>query len=354
MAKKNDAKRAAKKHAKEKKRQKKLAARPTAPYDPIDRWNAAATGIEGLARLLKTDSHHAAIVADLLALQNQKGAAATWHPARVRALPEEVLLAELAKRGVVTDEASFAALATRYDSARVLAAENWGPAMAPDATPHDRDLVGEAAEVLWSRWGGDKLSDEQLADRVGLLLTAWEDGDADATIDDLFAAWESVRERGGLARIDRAAGSGEGFVATVLDAIEAYDEDDAGELPPLDRPRALRVVDELRAELPVGTQTWVGTALTHARLLVDEMRPLDAIEGLLARAAEQPSNPALPMEAVELYGAIADDLPDLHARIAAAVAATRDAGPPKFRDLSASLLAYLEQVRANRSEPSAD
>ena len=346
MAKKNDAKRAAKKHAKEKKRQKKLAARDVA-FDPIDRWRPAEHGIEGLARLLKSDSHHAAIVADLLAAEGKKGAADTWHPARVAALGVDSVVAGLAERGIATDATSFAAQAAGHTSARALAVAHWAPSMRTDATVHDRDFVGEAAEVLWNAWAPERLNDEQLADRVALLYADFEERPDGAFVADFLAIWASIRELGGLARFERAVGSRDGFVATFLDALEAYDE--ADDLPAYDAEAAVRALRELRAECAPGTQVWTGITLRLARLLDDRGRGDEALEDLLVSAAAHPALPALPMEAVELFLALPEEPPGLYERVAAAVRASIAAGPPKFRELGATLLAYLDESRAAKN-----
>ena len=346
MSKKNGAQRAAKKHAKEKKRQKKLAERHAGPLDPLDRWRPEAHGIEGLARLLKTDSHHAAMLADLLAGEGKAGAAATWHPARVRALGTEGIVAGLAARGVATDAARFATLAAAYESSRLLAAERWGPLLAPDATVHDRDFVGQAAEVLWAEWAPERLSDEALADLAALV---YEEEPGGVSVENLLHVWHRIRDVGGLARYERAVGAADAFVESSLDALEFYDDADVA--PRFDTDAVATMLVELRAATPPGTPIWTGLTLRYARLLVDAGRPHDAIEDLLGCAAAHPALPVLPMEAVELYGALPDDPPGLYARIAAAVEASRDAGPAKFRDLCGTLLAYLREVRAKRAEP---
>ncbi|MFN7147592.1 MAG: hypothetical protein ACK4YP_27740, partial [Myxococcota bacterium] len=317
MAKKNDAKRAAKKHAKEKKRQKKVAEKRATmavrQADPLAHWKPALHGVEGLARMLQTDSHDASVLADHMAKSGRKDAKEAWIPSRVAAFSTEALVAELATRGVVTEEATFVAAAEGYQSARQLAAEVWGPLLAETATVHDRDLVGQAAEVLWERWIPGRVTDETLRDRLRDVHDLEDDGDAtleavealfgDASYARLARAWDEARLDADLY----------GFFAQSGYALKDPEAAEA---------RVARVLPHL----PPGGHAWEGATLCLARLADHGKRAeeaaamlMDAAEAhpqrrvpLLAEAADilaymEPGHP-LTARALALLGAAADAL----------------------------------------------
>jgi hypothetical protein len=285
MAKKNDAKRAAKKHAKEKKRAKKIEKRREfgdARADVLARWKPRTQGIEGLARLLKTGSHDASVLAETLATNHGRtDAALAWLPSRVRALSTESLLAELAKRGVVTNEAAFLALTAGHTSARRLAADHWGPLLSADADVHDRDLVGEAAEVLWERWAPALPTDEQLLDATRDTEDALDNEDDDA-LEQLEALFERALGHGGVPRLE-AVGAEVGDLARGYARTLVY-------VSERDPERGLALLESLRATAPVGGRSWNGLSASIATVCGAEGGPVAAYESLLGSIALDPTN----------------------------------------------------------------
>jgi len=299
MAKKDAAKRAAKKHEKEKKRKKKLDARPprVVKQDPVDGWKPAIEGIEGLAHRLEVGSHDAAHLADLVATHGRrKDAAVTWLPSKVRALTDAQILAELAARGVVTDESTFVAAAEAREGARDLAIELWKPMMRATASVHDRDFVGESAVVLWERWAPHHLADEVLHDLLREAFDHIEDDKHDAALGVLCHVWELARENGGLDRIARADGRGDSFLEALLGSV-----DDLGPAEPKLHERALATLHEIREVLPADHDAFVHTLVNEARTLETLGRAKDGIELLLAAAPAWPEDPDVLGEAAEMF-----------------------------------------------------
>jgi hypothetical protein len=299
MAKKDAAKRAAKKHEKEKKRKKKLEARPprVVTQDPVDGWKPAIEGIEGLAHRLEVGSHDAAHLADLVATHGRrKDAGATWLPSKVRALSDAQILAELAARGVVTDESTFVTAAEAREGARDLAIELWKPMMTSNASVHDRDFVGESAVVLWERWAPHHLADEVLHDLLRSAFDHLEDGSNDVALEILCNAWELARDNGGLERLARADTRGEGFLEELLGAV-----DDLGEAEPKVHERALVALHEIRESLPPGHEAFVHTVVNEARTLETLGRAKEGIELLLGAAPAWPGDPDVLGEAAEMF-----------------------------------------------------
>ncbi|MDP2306113.1 MAG: hypothetical protein Q8P18_08795, partial [Pseudomonadota bacterium] len=262
MAKKSTAQRASKKHEKEKKRKKKLDARPprAVKRDPVDDWKPGIEGIEGLAHRLEVGSHDAAHLAELVATHGKRADAKnTWLPGRVRALTTEQIVAELAARGVVTDEATFVALAEAGEGARDLAIETWKPMMSDTASPHDRDFVGEAAVALWERWAPHIVADEVLHDLLRAAFDQLEDGLREEGLETLCNVWELARDVGGLARLERADGRGEHYAQELVTLL-----DESADLPHPLLERGVVVVREVRDQLPAGHEGFVAAALAEA------------------------------------------------------------------------------------------
>ena len=203
---KDSGKRGAKRAEKAQKRARKLdarrreAARP--PANPIDEWRPLQEGIEGLARRLTLPQQMAARVADAAA-QVRPSASSCWLPTRVAALETDALLGLMADRGVSTSEPELRALALAHEAARTLAEQAWWPALGPEATPHDRDLLSEAAEVLWRRWCPDLLSNEQIEDTLHAAARALEARPVDgaAARAGIMSIWHKLRSQGGLVRL---------------------------------------------------------------------------------------------------------------------------------------------------------
>ncbi|MES2643695.1 MAG: hypothetical protein V4850_29685 [Myxococcota bacterium] len=348
MAKKSSAQRASKKHEKEKKRKKKLDARPprAVKRDPVDDWKPGLEGIEGLAHRLDVGSHDAAHLAELVATHGRRADAKnTWLPGRVRALTTEQILAELATRGVVTDESTFVALAEAGEGARDLAIEVWKPMMLDSASPHDRDFVGEAAVALWERWTPHVVSDESLHDLLRAAFDQLEDGLREEALGTLCALWDLAREAGGLARLERADGRGEHYAQELVTLL-----DESADLPHELLERGLAVLRDVRDQLPAGHEGFVAATLAEARTLEVLGRPGAAIEGLVATAAGYPQEPDLLGEAVEILGAWEGASPALCDQLHDALTAARDAAEGKLRDVYDEDLSRLKVALA---EPTA-
>lgn len=341
MAKKTDAKRAAKKHAKEKKRQKKVAEKranaPVRQADPLAHWKPALHGIEGLARMLQTDSHDASVLAEHMAKGGRKDAKEAWIPSRVAAFSTDALLAELAARGVVTDEAGFVAAAAGYESARKLAADVWGPLLSDGATVHDRDLVGQAAAVLWERWLPGRVTDETLRDRVRDLHDSRDDGDyvlegLDKLLDEtsyerLAQAWDETRF---------------GEVVYELMQQSGYEMED----PAAAEPRVRRIRDRL----PPHGLAWEGATLCLARLWDHDKRSEEAVTLLLDAADAAPPGFGYLVEAADILAY----MDPLHALVDRAEATLRRAAgvavEPGERDLLTQFADDLGAVRREAQE----
>jgi hypothetical protein len=212
MAKANAASRAAKKHEKQKKREKKLAARPPriSQNGAIEGWKPATEGIEGLARRMGVGSHDAAQMAEAVA-QRRPEARGTWLPSKVEAMETDKIVAELAERGVRADEDTFVAAAEERVSARALAVNLWKPMMRASATVHDRDFVGQAAEVLWARWAPHHPCDEALRDLLRVTFEQVDEHNIAGAFDAFEATWDQVREDGGLERLAKVDTRGARF-----------------------------------------------------------------------------------------------------------------------------------------------
>lgn len=224
MAKKTPAQRAKKKHQKDIKRKKKLAARgPAAPAvltppNPLTGWHPATEGIAGLAKRFAISGHIAARVAEARVTRpGYAGGEMLWIPSRVSALTTEEILAGLAARGVHTDERAFLVLAAEHTGGRAIAA-TWLADLA--GTVHDHDFVGQAAEELWARWNGDVPSDEDLADQWDAGLMAYEGGDPEEAVEEWVGLWTELSATGGIARYRRLGlVSVEVWLSNILNAI---------------------------------------------------------------------------------------------------------------------------------------
>lgn len=346
MAKKDAAKRAAKKHEKEKKRKKKLEARPprVAKQDPVDAWKPAIEGIEGLAHRMEVGSHDAAHLADLVASHGRRAdAKQTWLPSKVRALTTEQILAELAARGVTTDEATFLAAAEAREGARDLAIELWKPMMRSNASPHDRDFVGEAAVALWERWAPHHVSDEVLHDLLRAAFDHLEDGATVEAIDALSTLWELAREAGGVDRLARADGRGEGFTHELAQLL-----DEPGDTPPAALERGLATLREVRETLPPGHDSFIHAIVSEARTLEALGRPAEAIDLLLATAPGFPLEPDLLGEAAEIFALNPHVTPGRGEDVRDALTAARDAAAGPVREVYENDLERLGEAIAAR------
>lgn len=346
MAKKSSAQRAAKKHEKEKKRKKMLLTRPSrAPKrDPVDDWKPGLEGIEGLAHRLEVGSHAAAHLAELVATHDhRRDAQATWLPGRVRALTTDQILAELAARGVVTDEATFVALAEAREGARDLAIEMWKPMMKAAASPHDRDFVGEAAVTLWERWAPHVVVDELLHDLLRDGFDQIEDGLREEGLRTLCNVWDHARDVGGLARLGRADGRGEAYAQELVALL-----DESADLPRDLLERGVVIVREVRDQLPADHEAFVFAAIAEAFTLEVLGRKAAAIEGLLALASSYPLEPDLLGEAVEIHGAWDAAPTALGEQIRDALTAARDAAEGPVRDVYDTDLERLNAALAAR------
>ncbi len=350
MAKKDAAKRAAKKHLKEKKRQKKLDARPPkrVQEDPVDAWRPVVEGIEGLAHRLDVGSHDAAHLAELVATHGRRAEATkTWLPSRVRALTDDEILVGLATRGIVTDKPSFVALAEAREGARDLAIEVWKPSMHDDASPHDRDFVAEAAVTLWERWAPDHLSDETLHDLLRTGFDHSEDGRLPDALETLCTVWDRARGNGGLARIARADGRGEHFAAELVTLLDGPEGATDAQIE-----RGLATLREVRAELPADAETYVPSLLAEARTLEALGRPEEGIRALLAVAPGLPMEPDLLGEATEIYGVWSDAPAELGEELRAVLTTVRDAAEGPVREVYDNDLGRLEELLAKRASAS--
>lgn len=194
MAKKTAAQRAAKKHAKEVKRKKRLAARP-APTTPESRWKPEVEGIAGLARRMDVDRHVAATLAEQLYASGERpDAAAAWLPSRVDALSTDALLERLQALGIDADAESFAALALEHASTIRLFESAWSPHLPIDATVHDADLAAEAVEALWGRWLPDVLPEEWVRDTLFDATDAINEREFDECLALLLDIWGMAGE----------------------------------------------------------------------------------------------------------------------------------------------------------------
>ena len=192
MAQKTPAPRAAKKHEKEKKRQKKLAGRPL-PVAPEMRWKPLEEGISGLARRMQVDRHIAASMADQLFANGERpDASAAWLPSRVEALTTQDILDRLEALGISTDAESFDALAERHWSTLRLVDTEWEPKLAAERSVHDLDFVTEAAETLWGRWKPDTHPDEWVLDSIHDAEGALDDNANDEALAILLDAWQAL------------------------------------------------------------------------------------------------------------------------------------------------------------------
>ncbi len=347
MTKKDAAKREAKKHEKEKKRKKKLVARggELTRRDPVDAWRPAAEGIEGLAHRMKTGSHDAAYLADLVAKHGRRAdARTTWLPSRVRALTDAQILAELAARGVVTDKPRFVAAAEANEGARDMAFALWKPKMLPDATVHDRDFLGEASVALWARWLPHHVSDEALHDRLRAAFDHLDDGAEAKALDALLAAWALARDHGGIPRIERVDSYGECFLGTLLDLLFYESRNRTAEALAGD----FATLREIRESLPADHDQLAEVVLGEAGVLQVLDRREEAIELLLALAPTCPLDPFLLGEAVAVFAenpgmarAIGEEL--LDALSAAAAAADRPLADTFQVDIECLTLALADR-----------
>lgn len=189
-----DAKRAAKKHAKEVKRKRALAERArgeaTEPGRPDHAWRPAREGIEGLARRMGITTHSASQLADHLHQHHgRKDAAAAWLPSRVQALGVEGVIDGLAARGVIPEQARFRSLAAELLSARQLAESEWVPRLPSSHDVHDRDFCRQAAEQLWLEWCPEVYSDERLDEELHAIDIAMDEEDPRVCASRLLQVW---------------------------------------------------------------------------------------------------------------------------------------------------------------------
>ncbi len=276
------AKRGAKKHQKEKKRAKKLEQRriaEAAPQpSPIDAWRPEREGIEGLARRMYVPMRHAVNIAtDLLLEERRPDAAICWLPLRARALSTETLLDELAQRGVTTNESAFAALAVEHGSAWGVARAAWWPSLSPAHGPHDRDMLGVTAMVLWERWLPDLLPGEQVSEMLDTTFELLNDRtDALGLLTEL---WGLVNPLGGLKLLIKV-GEDERFLA-VLDHLLMYElDDDYSEFLPALREIADQIDPDDEARTAIETALW--------NQAPSETERAATLDHMLAAAAEDP------------------------------------------------------------------
>lgn len=286
MGKKTAADRAAKKHAKEKKRQKKVEKERSHKRDLAARagepeyiaWRPGAEGIEGLARRMKVSPRVAAATADALTHPGARAdAEVCWLPSRVAALSDEALVAALADRGVVTDPASFAALAADHLGAEHLATAEWLVQLGPDHGPHDRDLVRQAAYELWTRWTPTLVSNEAIDDR----LNAIAEDVGPHSVDALSELWRSLGD-GALARLQRASVA-ELFAGLFADVLFELFEDAPVDLDLLGR--AEPVVAEILAAWTEDPEGAGSLFAAHDRVLAELGRREEAIARIYTQAA---------------------------------------------------------------------
>lgn len=188
MAKKSPAQRAAKKHEKEKQRQKKLARRKP-PLSPEERWKPLTEGIEGLARRLDVDVYVAFEEAADLA-ERRPEIAELWTTERVDALSTDEILTRLETLGVTTDAESFADRALVLERTLLFSGGDWLPRLAESTTVHDRDFVRAANIILWERWLPDQPSDEDLNATFDAAWFGFDSGDIEGPFLDLLDVWD--------------------------------------------------------------------------------------------------------------------------------------------------------------------
>jgi hypothetical protein len=350
------AKRAQKKHEKALKRKGKPSSRapwtPGDAQDPVAAWKPLTEGIEGLARRLRAGPHDAAQLAGAIAGQGSRPEARkTWHPERVRELSTEQIVAELATRGVRTDEAAFLALAEARESGRRLAVDAWAPHLRPDATVHDRDFLGEAAVALWERWAPHHVSDESLLDLLQMVAAQSEQRALTGTLDSQCQLWDTVREAGGLPRLARLGDPGaafaDGLVALLGDPAALADPDRAGNVNRPDAKlmnRALATIREVR-EVLADADLFVVAALAEARVLETLGRSEDAILLLLELAPAHLDEPDLLGEAAEMFNVWPGAPRTLRPRVADALADAADATSGQLRATYARALSELAPAR---------
>lgn len=191
----NGAKRAAKKHAKELKRKKKLAGRKAAAnareWALEDDWVPAIEGLEGLAKRLEISVHEAAWVAEsIYEFDGRDDAADAWLPSRVDARGLEGVVEGLRNRGVVVEEAQFAAWALKHLGVAVLAELELFPQLSPTHSVHDRDFCRLATELLWREWVQDLEPDEAFIDAILDADDAEIEGDSARSVPLLLSLWE--------------------------------------------------------------------------------------------------------------------------------------------------------------------
>lgn len=131
-------------------------------------------------------------------------AASLWPSSRVRALGVEGVVGELAARGIVTEQATFPALAAEHLSCRHLAETEWLPRLSTSSTGHDRDFLRSAATFLWSQWSPELISDEQ----AELELDAAETQLGTGGLARLLGLWQSLAPGEAPRRLERAGLAG--------------------------------------------------------------------------------------------------------------------------------------------------
>lgn len=253
MAKKKNgksAKRAAKKHQREVKRRKAVALRGRAPAEPLaphEAWRPVQEGIEGLAARMGISVHSAGGLAEHLANgHGKRDAAGIWLPSKLRLMDVPAVVAGLAERGLVTDEARFREAAARHVSTRSLAEIEWFPLLSEELGVHDRDFCSQAATRLWGEWYPDLTSDEQLSDQLDRAENALWGEDPEEAAQQLLTAWALLAPETAPRRIADAD-----LLARLLKLAEVAvkDEFPDQELQPETRASLGGVLRQLQAEL---------------------------------------------------------------------------------------------------------
>ncbi|GDX78311.1 hypothetical protein LBMAG42_01220 [Deltaproteobacteria bacterium] len=344
MAKKNNgksAKRAAKKHQKEVKRRKAVALRGRAAAEPLaphEAWRPAREGIEGLAARMGISVHSAGGLAEHLAKKHGRHEAADlWLPSRLRAMDVPALVAALAERGIVTDEARFREAAAPYTSARSLAEIEWFPLLSERHGVHDRDFCGQAATRLWSEWYLECASDEQLADQLDRAEDALWGEDPEEAVQQLLTAWGLLEPESAPRRL-----AGAELLARFLKLAEAAV---AGDFPELElQPETRASLGDVLRRLQADLRMEEELELQLSELLDDidwSQGQADAVITRLLEATVSSGDPMPVMDAAALVLAKNDASHEQYQRVREAVEAALATVPDELRE---DMLAWRDEL----------
>jgi hypothetical protein len=132
---------------------------------------------------------------DELAEQLQRRIAAGWTFEKIEAMSTDEILAKLKRLGIPITPERFREEAARHDSAERMA-DGWRTRrrLRPEG-PYDEDFPWMAAIVLWKRLVPDRVSFEQIDERMQKGYTRLEEGRSAEACDAWWQVWEWLREK---------------------------------------------------------------------------------------------------------------------------------------------------------------